>query len=131
MSSTAEAGGRRVSVYDPALCCSSGVCGPSVDPALSVAAADLAWLESAGVRVERFNLAQQPQAFADNTRVLELMQSAGESALPVVLLDGELLAKGRYPSRAELAQAAGVVVDEPPLGAAQTGAGCEPGSGCC
>lgn len=131
MSSAVDVSGCRVSVYDPALCCSSGVCGPSVDPALSVAAADLAWLESAGVRVERFNLAQQPQAFADNERVLEVMQSAGESALPIVLLDGELLAKGRYPSRDELAQAAGVASDGPQLGAAPAGGGCEPGSGCC
>jgi len=131
MSSIESASGHRVSVYDPALCCSSGVCGPSVDPALSEAAADLAWLESAGVQVERFNLAQQPQAFASNERVLEMMRSEGESALPIVLLDGELLAQGRYPSRAELAVAAGVSPAELPLGAAPSNGGCTPGSGCC
>ena len=129
MSSTAGVSERRVSVYDPALCCSSGVCGPSVDPALSVAAADLAWLESVGVHVERFNLAQEPQAFADNERVLEVMRGAGESALPVVLLDGEVLAKGRYPSRTELARA--VVADTPQPTAETTNGGCTPGSGCC
>ncbi len=129
MSSTAGVSERRVSVYDPALCCSSGVCGPSVDPALSVAAADLAWLESVGVHVERFNLAQEPQAFAENERVLEVMRGAGESALPIVLLDGEVLARGRYPSRAELARA--VVADAPQPTAATTTGGCTPGSGCC
>ncbi len=129
MSGTAAVRERRVSVYDPALCCSSGVCGPSVDPALSVAAADLAWLESVGVRVERFNLAQQPHAFADNERVLEVMQRAGESALPIVLLDGDVLAQGRYPSRAELAKA--VVVDGPQPTTATLSGGCTPGSGCC
>jgi hypothetical protein len=131
MSSVVGVSERRVSVYDPALCCSSGACGPSVDPALSAAAADLAWLESAGVQVERFNLAQQPQAFAGNERVLEVMRSAGESALPIVLLDGELLVQGRYPSRAELAVAAGVASAELPLSAVPAQGGCAPGSGCC
>lgn len=130
MSNTAGVNERRVSVYDPALCCSVGVCAPSVDPALSVAAADLAWLESVvGVHVERFNLAQQPQAFADNERVLEVMRGAGESALPIVLLDGVVLATGRYPSRAELARA--VVADSRQPTATTTSSGCAPGSGCC
>jgi arsenite methyltransferase len=50
-------------VFDPPMCCSSGVCGPSVDPRLPRFAADLDWLRNQGVQVERFNLAHQPQAF--------------------------------------------------------------------
>lgn len=51
-------------VFDPALCCSTGVCGPEVDPALVSFAADLEWLRTRGVQVRRFNLAQEPGAFA-------------------------------------------------------------------
>jgi hypothetical protein len=51
-------------VFDPAMCCSSGVCGPSVDPELARFAADVAGCSKQGVAVERFNLSQQPGAFA-------------------------------------------------------------------
>ena len=53
----------KVQVFDPAMCCSTGVCGPSVDPVLPRFAADLEWLKSKGVRVERYNLAQEVGAF--------------------------------------------------------------------
>lgn len=55
---------KTLSIYDPAMCCSTGVCGVEVDPRLPRFAADLAWLQGLGVRVERFNLAQDPRAFA-------------------------------------------------------------------
>ena len=56
----------KLAVYDPPMCCSTGVCGPAVDPVLPRVAADLDWLKRQGVQVERYNLAQQPQAFASN-----------------------------------------------------------------
>jgi hypothetical protein len=125
---------RQLSVYDPALCCSTGVCGPGVDPALATAAADFAWIESAGVKVERFNLSQEPQAFAANEKVLTIMREAGDDALPVVLLDGELLTKSRYPSRDELAELLGIgeSADLPADTSVEAeGCGCETDSSCC
>jgi hypothetical protein len=97
-----------VQVFDPALCCSTGVCGVDIDQALVTFAADIDWLKSQGVSVERANLAQQPQAFADQAQVRQLLQEQGAQALPAVLIDGELRSSGRYPSRAELARWAGV-----------------------
>lgn len=79
MSTSTSSQDRRLSVYDPALCCSTGVCGPSVDPALATAVADLAWIKSVGVKVERFNLSQQPQAFATNEKVLTIPREADSS----------------------------------------------------
>jgi len=58
-----------VTVFDLAMYCSTGVCGPSVDPKLVRFAADLSWLAYKGVNVERFNLAQQPAAFAADSEV--------------------------------------------------------------
>ncbi len=57
----------KVQIYDKPMCCSTGVCGPEVDPVLPRFAADLDWLKSQGHAVERFNLAQQPAAFVANT----------------------------------------------------------------
>lgn len=91
-------------VFDPALCCSSGVCGPEVDPSLVAFSADVDWLRKQGVIVERVNLAQQPQEFANQPAIRELLQAHGESALPVLLVDGTIRQRGAYPSRAQLAQ---------------------------
>lgn len=97
-----------VKVYDPAMCCSTGVCGPSVDPGLVRFAADLDWLKSKGATVERFNLAQQPAVFADDADVKAALGVSVDEALPLVKVDGRVKSKGRYPSRAELAEWSGL-----------------------
>jgi AhpD family alkylhydroperoxidase len=89
-------------IYDPPMCCSTGVCGPEVDPALVRFAADLKWLESQGVAVERFNLAQSPKAFAEDDLVCSLLTDKGEEALPLVVVEGKVVASGTYPSRVKL-----------------------------
>ena len=104
-----------VHVFDPAMCCSTGVCGPSVDPRLVRFAADLDWLKSQGVSVERFNLSQEPGAFAENAAVKDALEVAGEAALPLVQVDGEVKSRGVYPSRDELAAWAGIGVPAPSL----------------
>ena len=117
-----------IQIFDPALCCSSGVCGPDVDQQLVNFAADVKWLEQQGTRVERFNLAQQPMAFAENSVVKGILERSGQEALPVVLVNGELALAGRYPRRAELARWAGL--SQIPVAAQATG-GCCSGSNCC
>ena len=97
-----------VRVFDPAMCCSTGVCGPSVDPQLARLAADLDWLKAQGIAVERFNLAQQPAAFAEDHAVRSALEARGEAGLPVVKVNGEVKSSGVYPSRAELAAWAGL-----------------------
>ncbi len=93
-----------IQVFDPAMCCPSGVCGPSVDPQLPRFAADLEWLGSKGVSVERFNLAQQPEAFAVNTQVKQALEGEGTDCLPLILLNGAIVSKGSYPDREKLAR---------------------------
>ncbi len=97
-----------IRVFDPAMCCSSGVCGPSVDPQLARFSADLDWLKTQGVSVERFNLAQQPAAFAEDQTVHSALETKGEAGLPVVKVNGEIKSSGVYPSRAELSAWAGI-----------------------
>lgn len=90
-------------VFDPAMCCSSGVCGPDVDTRLVQFAADLDWLKSQGVIVQRHNLSQNPGAFVENKTVQAALTEKGEAALPVLLTNGTVATMGRYPDRAELA----------------------------
>lgn len=97
-----------VRVYDPAMCCPTGVCGPTVDPALIRFAADLDWLAAQGAKVERFNLAQQPEAFATDGIVKSTLAAEGPGCLPLILINGSLVSKGAYPQRADLARWAGI-----------------------
>jgi AhpD family alkylhydroperoxidase len=124
-----------VKVFDPAMCCSTGVCGPSIDPALVRFAADLDWLAGQGASVERFNLAQQPGAFAERDLVSAALREKGEQCLPLVLADGQVVSEGGYPSRAELAGWAGIeqpagvytaAVDELVAVGAAVASNCEP-----
>lgn len=90
-------------IYDPAMCCSTGVCGPSVDPALTQFAADVAWLDTAGIDVHRYGLASEPGRFVAHSEVQAVLVAQGEKGLPAVVVDGDLKSTGRYPSRTELA----------------------------
>ena len=87
---------KTIQVYDPPMCCSTGVCGNDIDPALVSFAAMLAQLSETGVKVERYNLGQQPMAFVQNAAVKELLDKEGMEALPAIFVDGALHLKGRY-----------------------------------
>lgn len=93
----------RVQVFDKALCCSTGVCGPQVDPVLPRFAADLDWLRSQGHDVERFNLAQDPARFAQNPTVQRLLDEEGVECLPLVIVEDRVVSRSEYPSRENLA----------------------------
>ncbi|MGS2744133.1 arsenite efflux transporter metallochaperone ArsD [Halomonas sp. LS-001] len=92
-----------ITVYDPAMCCSTGICGTDVEQPLITFAADLDWLKSQGVTVRRINLSQEPIEFTINEDVNALMQASGGDDLPAVLVDGKMVSKARYPARKELA----------------------------
>lgn len=96
---------KRLDVYDPAMCCSTGVCGPQVDPVLVRFAADVKWLQDQGVEVRRFNLSQNPAAFVENEKVKQALTEKGEAALPLLLVQDQVIASGEYPERSALAEA--------------------------
>ena len=97
-----------VEVFDPSMCCSTGVCGPSVDPLLPRFAADLDWLADHGIQISRHNLAQEPAAFAAAPVVQAALAAHGTDCLPLILVDGRIVSQGTYPTRAELGHWAGL-----------------------
>lgn len=102
----------KIEVFDPAMCCSTGVCGPAPDPALAQFAADLDWLKAQGVEVDRFNLSQQPGAFAECEPVRQILAAEGDAGLPVIVVDGRAVSTGRYPTRQELAAFANLAFED-------------------
>lgn len=96
-------------IFDPPMCCSTGVCGPGVDPNLARFAADLDWLRRQRVKVERFMLSQRPDAFAENAAVMKIVS---DDALPAVAVNGRVVHTGSYPTRAQLARWAAVPLED-------------------
>ncbi|WP_395143916.1 arsenite efflux transporter metallochaperone ArsD [Armatimonas sp.] len=92
----------KIQVFDPPMCCSTGVCGPSIDPALVRIGSDLSWLKEQGVTVERANLSQDMAAFAASSPVIAELE-ADPKALPLVLVGGEVKSRKSYPTREQLA----------------------------
>lgn len=121
---------KKLEVYDPAMCCSTGVCGIDVDPVLVQFAADLAWVAEHGIAVQRYNLGQEPQAFAANPAVVKEME-AGMERLPIIVIDGQIVTTGLYPSRAQLAQKLGLALATADKPHVRAGSCCNPKSGCC
>lgn len=96
-----------IRVYEPALCCNTGVCGPDVDQELVTFTADLEALRAQGVDVARANLASDPQAFAEDPTVVAFLRTAGSQGLPLTLVDGVTVLTGRHPSREEMTRWSG------------------------
>ena len=121
---------KTLEVYDPAMCCATGVCGPEVDPVLVSFAADLKWVAEQGVTVKRYNLGAEPQAFAANAAVLKEME-AGMDRLPIIAVDGHIVATGIHLSRDQLAAKLGLTA-KPRITVKSDGSSCcSPKSGCC
>ena len=70
---------KKLSVFDPAMCCSTGVCGPDPDQALIDFASDFDWLKAHGVPAERWNLANQPMAFVLNHKASAFLRAKSGS----------------------------------------------------
>jgi len=90
------------------MCCSTGVCGPSVDPVLPRFSADLGWVAAHSIEVTRHNLAQEPAAFAAAPAVQAALTERGTACLPLILVDGRIVSQGTYPTRAQLASWTGL-----------------------
>ena len=123
-----------VRVYEPALCCNTGVCGPELDQALVTFTADLNAVRTAEADIARFNLAGDPFAFAENPVVVNFLQTAGPDGLPLTLVNGATVMTGRYPSRDELLRFAGLEAARSTLPMADSccgGAEETASSGCC
>jgi len=112
-----------IRVYDPAMCCSTGVCGPDADATLAQFAAALDKAKKGGVTVDRFTLAHQPEEYVKNAKVKGFLDTEGVDCLPMVFVDEELVTKGDYPGQADLLRRLGI---EAPAGEAAAEVCCGP-----
>ena len=92
---------KTMKIFEPAMCCPTGLCGVSVDPELLRISTVLNTLQQSGVEVQRYNLTSAPAEFVKSKAVTEYLQKFGPEKLPVVLVDDFIVIAGRYPTNEE------------------------------
>jgi disulfide oxidoreductase YuzD len=92
----------KIIIYESAMCCSSGVCGPSPDQALLALQDALEEIKKMGSEVERYSITQSPKKFRENPQVIKLIQEQQLKALPIATFNGNVVKSGSYPTLEEL-----------------------------
>lgn len=105
---------KQIDIFDPAMCCSTGVCGPSIDSELLRIATTINTLQEKGIMIKRHGLSQEPMDFTTNKVISDILQKEGVDILPVTLVDGAIAKTKEYPSNDELSKWMGIVIDEKP-----------------
>ncbi|WP_090944852.1 arsenite efflux transporter metallochaperone ArsD [Pelosinus propionicus] len=118
---------KKIAIYDPAMCCSTGICGASIDKELLRVATIIENLKQDGADISRFNLSGEPNAFVENQLIKEQLKQNGPEILPITLVDGQIAKTKNYPTNEEFAQWTGLEIDSEPKKAAC----CCDESGCC
>ena len=91
-----------VEIYDPPLCCPTGLCGPTLDQTLLDVDEMVLALQTEGHPVERYQMTSSPQAFLRNAEVMALVRERQMDALPIIVVRGRVLKTGTYPTSSEI-----------------------------
>lgn len=97
----------KIEIFDPPMCCPTGICGPAVDPALLDIYGAVLKIKTeydGRVVVERYVLGQQPAKFMQQPEVIRRLKADGIAVLPVTVVNGVVLKEKVYPSYEELKQ---------------------------
>ena len=121
---------KKMYIYEGAMCCSTGVCGPSPDEELMRVSTMVFKLTRSGASIERYNLTNNPKEFVDNKTVNKLLDEKGEDVLPIVIVDDEVVMTGKYPSNEEFYEMLFLSDDALEETNNDGGCGCSD-SGCC
>lgn len=95
---------KKMIIFDPAMCCSTGVCGPGIDPELLRVSTVLNNLQRKGIVVERHNLTNNPGIFVENRIINDLLNSDGVDLLPVTVVDNQVVKTKAYPTNEEFCE---------------------------
>ena len=97
----------KIEIFDPPLCCPTGICGPTVDQTLINVNEMIALLQKEGIHVERYQMISHPHAFLNKPTVMKLVQEKQMSALPITVIRNKVIKTGSYPTFAEINKALG------------------------
>ena len=93
---------RDIEIFDPPMCCPTGLCGPTIDQELLDVSEMVHQLQTEGLRVERYQMTTHPGKFTDNPQVMGLIREKQMAALPITIVRGKVIAEGYYPKLEEI-----------------------------
>ena len=91
-----------VEFFDPPMCCSTGLCGPTIDQTLLDMNEKIQTLQRENLRVERYQMTSHPNAFLGNAEVMKLVREKEMTALPITIVRGKVIKVGAYPTSDEI-----------------------------
>ncbi len=123
---------KKMIIFEPAMCCPTGICGPSVDKELLRISSVINNLKKNGQSVERYNLTNNPLMFVQNEEINKMLDKEGMEILPVTMVDGVVVKTKAYPTNEELCNLLGVSSDHLLQTIdIKTSKGCGCSDGCC
>ena len=121
----------KIEIFDPAMCCATGICGPGIDQELLRVATTINALTKKGITVIRYGLSSDPQVFIDNKMINEYLIKEEVEVLPITVVNGEVVKTRKYPTNEEFAKWAGLTIDEIAAPSAEDKGCCCDGGECC
>jgi len=93
-----------LTLYEEAMCCSTGVCGPDPDDELVQVSAALDQFEDEfeTVTVSRLNMQHNMDQFLQTEQIYDLVEEHGPSVLPITVVDDDIVAREEYLTYDEL-----------------------------
>jgi len=91
-----------VELFDPPMCCSTGLCGPIIYQTLLDVSEMILTLQRENLRVERYQMTSHPNTFLGNAEVMKLVREKQMEALPITVVRGKVIKVGAYPSAEEI-----------------------------
>jgi hypothetical protein len=106
---------KKIEIFDPAMCCPTGLCGTNISTELMRIAVVIETLKKQGIMVTRHNLRDEPQVYVTNLVVNDYLQKYGAEALPITLVDGEVAVSKTYPTTRQMSEWSGVNLEFIPV----------------
>jgi hypothetical protein len=91
-----------VEIFEPPMCCPTGLCGPTLNETLLDLNEMILSLQAEGVSIERYQMTSHPQAFLSNPEVMRLVREQQMAALPITAIRGKVIKAGEYPTLTEI-----------------------------
>ncbi len=94
-----------IELFDPPMCCPTGLCGPTLDQVLLDVNEMIQTLQAEGISVERYQMTSHPHKFMGNDEVMRLVREKQMDALPITAVRGKVIKVGAYPTLDEVREA--------------------------
>ena len=91
-----------IELYDPPMCCPTGLCGPELDQTLLDVSEMILALQEEGIPVERYQMTSHPHKFMNNNEVMRLVREKQMAALPITAVHDKVIKAGAYPTLDEI-----------------------------